>query len=574
MSSKSTEFVTNLHMLCGNPETYQKIIEIAQCATSKIQLDQSSIQNIALIFDRFLPQTSIQGNSGMSSFANPMGTSFGPPAIGGYQMSAPSFNPGAIPGQVKTGGGKSGNIYSETDFRNMINSGKQVCCKIWGPTSAKKGGFCCGEIKNYDHNKPADQQLCNTHNRSGKSKAPAMSSSGIANAFTNFNQSFAQPLGMQQGMINSTSTPQGFGSIPPNVMQNNQTGMNNYSGVNGVPNQTMQQDNMGVFSNFGQTQFQNTTNVGIPTQQNPYGVQSIQIPQFEKVNQQNNHMKNQSLPSFDILKQTNKDPFVIPSQQGVSLVPPNNQTPNGLNSNQMMNSNNYFSNPDEMNQQKLQTQGQQSQGQFMTPNQQQSQGQFMIPNQQFTSNIGQMDQKTQIPSFNPLMVNQNSGKLTTNEETVLKVPSIPSISLSLNSQNQNSQGSYTLPNQNISSISEQFNNMSVNSSNQQNAPQIDIKNNYRYYTRKLDNDEYLFNTDPSAMGLVFEKTMNEIFCVGVIKVPVAEKSDPLPPDFKNMVGYQFNMDQENWLQRNNIQKRDLHSNTNSEGVSEEFQGSD
>lgn len=640
MSSKSTEFVTNLHMLCGNPETYQKIIEIAQYGTSKTQLDPSAIQNIATIFDRVLPQTSIQSNSGMPSFAGPMGVNFGPPAINGYQMSAPSFNPGAIPGQVVTAAGKTANFYTETDFRNMINSGKQVCCKVWGPTSAKKGGYCCGEIKSYDQSKPADQQLCNTHNRSSKSKTPAMSSTGIANAFTNFGQTFAQPLGMQQGMINPSMTPQGFGSIPNNGMQQNQIGMNNGmvtpQGFGGVPGQMMQQSNMGFTPNgissqgngqsmnnqFQQNQFGGmnsvqqqqpvTMNGGIPTQQNPLGIQTIQIPQFGQTTPQQNNQTSQQTQqqnnvSFDPLnqmKQANKDPFVIPSQQGVSLVPPGNQnnqpSNNSLGNMSQQSFNPLMSQSNTSFQQNQNTISQQQSApgmnqqmfqQGLQSSQSQPQNQFMLPNQQFSANIpqiniGQSEKKSEVPSINPLtnsvqgqqqfMLNQNSSGFG------MQVPSIPSISLNMGSQNplvSTSTSSYNpltqgSIDQQLSSVSSQFNNMSVSSNVQQNSSQISNGVTHRYFTRKLGNEEYSFSTDPVASGLVFENTLNGFVCVGVIKVPVAEKADPLPNEFKDMVGYQFTMDQENWLQRNNIQKRDIQTNNQSNSVADEYQGTD
>ena len=210
-NSSSLEFVKSLYSLSSNQQSQHLITGIYQMGFSLQPLDDTKANQIAQAVAPFLPQQQSQNPLSGSGF-NMMG--FPGPTIGGYQMNAPSINPVPITGTVSNTAGKKP-FYSEQDFRNMLAQGKSVCHKTIAGNSERKGSHCCVEIKIFNPQLPADQQVCAIHNKAKKGTT-AMNGTSIANSFTNMQ--FAPPIGLPN------QTP--IGGMQQQPWQNQQTQIN------------------------------------------------------------------------------------------------------------------------------------------------------------------------------------------------------------------------------------------------------------------------------------------------------------------------------------------------------------
>lgn len=546
MQNNSLEFVNNLYTLCANPESYQYIAGIAGIGVNKQPLDQNIAQKAASELSKFLPQKQPDQTA---SFGVMSLNSIPPPAIGGYQMNTPSFNPGGIPGTVASSSAK--NFYTEADFRQLINSGKVVCHRTIGGNSARKGSYCCSEVKSVDHSKPMDQQCCNTHNRASKSKT-SMNTNGIASAFNNLsNTQFAVPLGMNQGgmgmMNQSTNTGIPGLSIPSNNQQSwNQQGIQNQFNQ---PQQGIQPLNQqGMQNQFNQPQSNNS--VGLVTQQNPMGYQHVQIPSLSGLSQ-NNQTPNQQMNNTSYLSQTpnqqSSNPFIIPSNSNSGLIPPPNVSLSPVFQQQQQ--------PFSLNLTGSSLQTPQIPNLQMQPNQ--------FSNQSAGQQISSSSYGGNLPN-----INLNDNHLTTSV-------TLPSINLSNPMNLQNSQQSSS---QQFSILSS---NDSINSTisglsalslgNSQVNQQSSQLNTGEFFMRKFGNEEYYFNTDPIVTGLIFENTLNGMVCIGNVKTSVKNDGSELPNTFKSIIGTSFTIDHENWLKMKGIQKKDIELvRESTEQISDEY----
>lgn len=579
MQNNSLEFVNNLYTLCKNPESYRYIAGVASMGVQNSPLDQNVAQTAANELSKYLPQKQPDQMASFGAFGGVMGVNgVPPPAIGGYQMSAPAFNPGGIPGTVASSSAK--NFYTEADFRNLINSGKVVCHRTIAGNSARKGSYCCSEVKNVDQSKPMDQQCCNTHNRASKSKT-AMSSNSIASAFTNLaNTQFAAPLGMNQnGMM---SQPMNGG------MQSNIPGLN-IPGVN-MQNQFNQPQQGLQPWNQPQQQMNNmqpSNSMGLVTQQNPMGQQQIQIPPLPGLNQNsqtpNQQMSNpmsQQNPMGQQMSNPLSQQIQIPSLPGLNL---NNQTPNQQMSNPLGQQNH-------MSQQMSNPMGQQnsSSNPFIIPSNpgvnlsapsqqnnfnQQMQTPFNFNSQQNPSNSQQplapMFQQPQMQQFNSQIPSINLNSAPSQTQMQQFNPQIPSINLT----NMPSITPLATSNFNdsLNSTINGMGNLSLGNSQMQPSQQMQQSNVGEFFMRRLGNEEFYFNTDPIVTGLVFENSLNGMVCIGRIGTAVKNDGSELPPDFKGLLGSGFTIDHENWLSMKGISKKESEiMRESTEQISDEY----
>lgn len=569
-NSPSLEFVKSLHSLSSNQQSQHLVSGICQMGFSSQPLDDEKAKQIAQAVAPFLPQQQPQNPFAAGGF-NMMGTAgVPPPSIGGYQMSAPSFNPGPIPGAVATGAGSKPK-YTEQDFRNMLAQGKSVCSACI-KSGDRKGCYCCVEIKTYNSQLPADQQICPTHGKTKKA-ANSMNGAGVVNAFTNMgNMQFAPPIGLPN------QTP--IGGMQQQPWQQQMGGIQQQQQPSQMPWQTQQIPGL--------------------NQQQLTPIASVMAPGLGLINQQNqNGMQQQpQIPALNgIGGQQNSNPFSISSNPTVGLTPPNNGMQQQFQSNPMI-------------QQPQQSQPWQQSSPAMQ-NQQQS---VQIP----TFSMNQQQPQT---SFNPLGGVANSqipgmSVQQTSQQMPLQSAPIPTISMSFQQQPQTSFNSMSgssniqtsgmtsvqsngIPQISIPSLTSSMSNMSMSQPNiqlpsvQQNQfgqnmiPQIQpvslpqqqpvsaAPSQGEFFSRKMGNEDFYFNTDPVVSGVVFENTVSGIVCVGRIGTTVNNDGNQLPSNFKEMIGHSFTLDHDNWLTSKGISKKDTSAVTRTEeNIPEDFQADD
>jgi len=236
-SERSKNFVKDLYSLASNEETYSKIVEIASAAVNKQQMQDQHQEQIALQFEKFLPNDRAFSQP---SFQLPSNNIFGQQSLGnGYPSIGPSIPgmlnqgvPGnlqfgmappafmsSIPGQVSSTGSKEAKRFTQQDFMNMLSSGSKVCSAMM-KSGAREGTICCAKItdKSYNSQLPADKQLCSSH---GKKSSGGMGSSQVANMYANFSGSsmMGQPNGGQFAAFNLGQPPSFNGQSNGNQFQ-------------------------------------------------------------------------------------------------------------------------------------------------------------------------------------------------------------------------------------------------------------------------------------------------------------------------------------------------------------------
>lgn len=553
-------------------------------------------------------------------------------------MGQPAFNPGPIPGTVATAGKKQfytesdfRNLLSQGKHvchkqigGNSDRKGSYCCAEVktYNQSVPADQQVCATHNRSKKGAAPA---------MNGAGMASAFS--GMSN------MSFAPPIGMvgqQQmgggGMFGQQPQQQQQAPWQPQQQQNPTMGMG------GVPNQTMPWQNQQIPGlNINQPNSSTSQGVmppglGVITQQNPMGTSGPAIMPLNGMNssqQNSNPFVINSSPSVGLVgpgtqqqatqQQPTQQQFSPMFQQG-----PNGQqiqqngTPQqfqGMTPQQQFNPASQINAPQinipsiggvsstqqqqsvvppqisipGLNQAVQSTQQQPQQiNMFGQPNGSQMQlnalgGVANIPQSQFqNSGMNQAQSMMNTPQSSGQLGLQNGSVTITqpvvNQQGQVAPVPIPTINMGFNpNQQQNVSMISQSGNSGIDSLNQSMNNMSFTSIPQGLVlPQGAIpQSQHTFFTRKLGEEEFMFSTDPVASGLVFENSINGPVCIGKVSTTVNNSSNPLPPEFKNMIGLSFTIDNDNWLKMRSINKKEFsQGSTETEQISDEYQGED
>ncbi len=627
MSERSNKFIHDLHLLSGNPETYQKVVDIATIGYNKQALDQGTRDQLSAYFARFLPadppssQFGSQGNvqmngmgqNGIPGFPQGQMNGMGQGIQGQFGMGAPAFV-NQIGGSAATT--KDTKMHSYQDFMNMIQGGQKVCSATMA-SGDRKGTICCAKVtdKSYNPSLAVDKQVCSKHGDKKKSAAPQISNTHVG--FGNFGGipgqgmggvpgQMATPLSQQYGQFGQGIPGQGIPAlsqpgipaqgpqqgIPQGIPGLSQFGQGIPSqgppqGIQGIPPQGgvppgiphqggVPPGIQGIPPQFGQGPQQGIPQ-GIPGQGIPQGIPGQGIPQgIPGLSQFGQGIPAQGPPQFGQGIPAQGIPGL--SQPGIPQgIPGLGQAPSqGI--------------PAQGPPQGIPGFGQLSQGQDQkNPFVFQSSQQFPLT---------QPDLSQQGPGLNtmkspgiPLQPSQQALPMKP-PSPVYTAPPFPSqlgqafppqagqIGQQAFPPQAGQLGQQAFPPQagqteqlrqpeqqpDISNINSQFSTMSLQ---QHSDTQVNTQP-HEFYMRPLGDDEYFFSTDPSAKGLVLKKQDDKFVCIGEIKQEVMNNNSQLPPNFPSIVGLQLSPQQESWLFANGIEKKliDLIDSTSDNSTNE------
>lgn len=529
VSSDSLEFVKRLYALSSNQQSQHLVTGIYGMGSSMQPLDDAKANQIAQAVAPFLPQQQAPNPFASNGFGTMGPPGLTTPSINGYQMGAPAFTPGPIPGAVGAGGSKDKPKYTEQDFRNFLAQGKVVCGQTF-KSGERKDFYCCVEVKTPNSQLPMDKQICPTHGKTKKGST-GMNASGIASAFSSMsNMQFAPPVALP-----------GQTSMQPQQQQ--------------MPWQSQQsQPNQMTTMPWQQTP--------LTQQQNLTPVASVTAPGLGFLNQQNNQQQSITAGMQPQMQQQSTTAGMQPQMQlQIPSLP-------GLSS-QM--------------QQQTPSAGMQQQTQFSPMFQQQVDNTVSVP--QIQQPFNSLGGATQLPNSNPYSIQSNPSVGLT-PPNMMQQP-IQTISLSTPQQQQpmnlSIPGISGIPSvtvQNQPSIVSAMSNLSLQQQNsvpvQQQMPvPVQTQVQGEFFVRCMGTEEFYFNSDPTVSGLVFERTINGPVCIGRIATVVNNDGKQLPAEFKSMIGHSFTIDHDNWLKSKNIQKKDSTVTLRSEeSIPEDFQADD